>query len=123
MKKKGFTLIEILAVIIILGIVAIIAIPAVSSYITDSRNKTYKAHEANMEEAAKSLTVECIDGKEVCTLPDKGNSSEIYLSELIEKGFTERLQNPQGGGYCNEELSYVRVTNTGNSDYEYQASL
>ena len=122
MKKKGFTLIEILAVIIILGIVAIIAIPAVSSYITDSRNKTYKAHEATMEEAAKSLTVECIDGKENCTLPNKDNSSEIYLSELIEKGFSEKLQNPQGEGYCNEELSYVRVVNKGKG-YEYHSCL
>ena len=123
MKRKGFTLIEILAVIVILGILTIIAVPIVSNYIVDSRNKTYSAHEKNMEEAAKSFTIECIDGKENCILPMKDTSSEIYLSELIEKGFTERLQNPQGSGYCNEELSYVRVLNTGKSDYEYQACL
>ena len=122
MKKKGFTLIEILAVIVILGIVAIIAIPAVSSYISDSRNKTYKAHESSMIEAAKSFTVECIDGKENCTLPSGNGSSEIFLSELIDKGFTEKLQNPQGEGYCNEELSYVRVTTKGKG-YEYHSCL
>ena len=123
MKRRGFTLIEILAVIIILGILAIVAIPVVSNYIVDSRSKTFLAHEKDMEEAARSLTIECIDGKENCILPTENNTNDIYLSELIEKGFTERLQNPQGGGYCNEELSYVRVTNTGKSDYEYQACL
>ena len=123
MKRKGFTLIEILAVIVILGILTLIAVPIVSNYIVDSRNKTYLAHEKDMEEAAKSYTIECIDGKENCILPIKDNSSEIHLSELIEKGYTERLQNPQGEGYCNEELSYVRVLNTGKSDYEYQACL
>ena len=123
MKRRGFTLIEILAVIIILGIIALIAIPVVSNYIVDSRKKTYYAHEKGMEEAAKSLTIECINGNENCFLPVNNNSNDIFLSELIEKGFTQRLQNPQGNGYCNEELSYVRVTNISSSDYDYQACL
>lgn len=40
-NNKGFTLIEILAVIIILGILLIIAVPAVSESIMDSRKSTF----------------------------------------------------------------------------------
>ena len=40
-KKKAFTLIELLAVIIILGILLIIAVPAVTKYINDSRKSSY----------------------------------------------------------------------------------
>ena len=40
-NKKGFTLIEILAVIIIMGIMMIVAIPAISNYINDSRKSAY----------------------------------------------------------------------------------
>lgn len=40
-KKKAFTLIELLAVIIILGILMIIAIPSVTTYISNSRKKAY----------------------------------------------------------------------------------
>ena len=41
MKKNGFTLVEILAVIIILGIIMIIAIPAVTKYILKSDKSVY----------------------------------------------------------------------------------
>ena len=40
-KNKAFTLIELLAVIIILGILMIIAIPSVTTYINNSRKSAY----------------------------------------------------------------------------------
>lgn len=40
-NKKGFTLIEILSVIVILGIIMIIAVPAVSNYLITSRKSSY----------------------------------------------------------------------------------
>ena len=43
-RKKGFTLIEIISVIIILGILSIITIPAFYKYIINSRETTYLAH-------------------------------------------------------------------------------
>ena len=43
-KKNGFTLVEILAVIIILGIIMIIAIPAVSKYILKSDRAVYASN-------------------------------------------------------------------------------
>ena len=39
--RKGFTLVEILAVIIIVGIIMLIAIPAVTNYISDSRKSAF----------------------------------------------------------------------------------
>ncbi len=39
-NKKGFTLVELLAVIVILGLLMAIAIPSVTKYITQSRKKT-----------------------------------------------------------------------------------
>ena len=41
MNKKGFTLIEVIAVIIIIGILLIVTVPAVSSYINSSRKTSY----------------------------------------------------------------------------------
>ena len=37
LREKAFTLIEIIAAIIIIGIIALIAVPAVSRYINESK--------------------------------------------------------------------------------------
>lgn len=59
MKKKkrnlAFTLIELLAVIIILGILVLIAVPAVISFITDSRKSSYINTARNIAKGAIPL--------------------------------------------------------------------
>ena len=40
-NKNGFTLVEIISVVVILGVLALIAVPAVSGYITNSRKTNY----------------------------------------------------------------------------------
>lgn len=55
--KKGFTLIEVLSVIVILGVVALIAFPAVDSVIKNSRQKAYEQNIEHIEAAAMSYSV------------------------------------------------------------------
>lgn len=40
--KKGFTLIEVLGVIVVLGIIALITVPVIDNLIKDSREKAYQ---------------------------------------------------------------------------------
>ena len=57
-KKKflgAFTLIELLAVIIILGVLMIIAVPAVTKYINESRKSSYITTAKNTIEGARNL--------------------------------------------------------------------
>lgn len=58
MKKQGFTLVELLAAIVIMGVIALIVFPSVSSYITKSRNKSYNIQVDLLEKAAKKWVVE-----------------------------------------------------------------
>jgi type IV pilus assembly protein PilA len=52
-NQKGLTLIELLAVIVILGIIAAIAVPAIGNVIANSKEKAYYAEALNVISAAK----------------------------------------------------------------------
>ena len=54
-KTKAFTLIELLAVIIILGVLMIIAIPSVTTYISNSRKSSYIDTAKNIAGATRNL--------------------------------------------------------------------
>ena len=54
-SKKAFTLIELLAVIIILGVLMIIAIPSVTSYINSSRKSAYITTAQNFVDSARVM--------------------------------------------------------------------
>ncbi len=57
-RIKAFTLIELLAVIIILGILMIIAIPSVTTYISDSRKNAYIDTAKNIVSGARNIANE-----------------------------------------------------------------
>ena len=123
-SKSGFTLIEIIGVIIIIGIIAIITVPAISKYVNNSKEKTYITYEENMKVATENKVVECISGNDKgCYLPESGEKKIVYLNELVESGYMDSLKDPENDGFCSNELSYVEVTNTNGANYEYKACL
>ena len=59
--KKGFTLVELLAVITLLAVIGLIAIPVVNRTINSSKEKAYSAQVEEIENAAKSWAAEHLD--------------------------------------------------------------
>lgn len=108
---RGFTLVELLAVIVILGLIGMLTYPEISNVLNDSKNKAYESQVALVEKAAKEWGVE-----NVSSLPKNcGGSSNVSLSSLISGGYisgtvingTEVIKNPKN----NRGLSgSVRVT-------------
>ncbi|MFO7969081.1 MAG: prepilin-type N-terminal cleavage/methylation domain-containing protein, partial [Candidatus Izemoplasmatales bacterium] len=52
-NKRGVTLVELIAVLVILGIIAAIAIPTIGNLIDNQREKAAEAEWSNIEEAAR----------------------------------------------------------------------
>jgi type IV pilus assembly protein PilA len=54
-KNKGFTLVELLAVIVVLGIILVIAIPNIQQIITNARKEAYERQKKFIADAAKEI--------------------------------------------------------------------
>ncbi len=124
MNKKGFTMVELLAVIIILGILMSLAYMGVSQYLRRARNATYEDFEENIKTGATNYLLD-----HTGSIPDVGKSIVIDVSKLICEGYIEELQDPHSptsGGTCNLN-SYAIVTReadtSSNMMVEYDACL
>ena len=125
-NKKGFTLIELLAVVVIMGLLIGIAFPTVSKYINETRTTTYSLHEADMKSAAANMMSQCINGDVSGCVPENGTSRTVYLKELIEARYSEKIKDPANADhFCDQEKSYVVVTNSsGNvAELSYEVCL
>ena len=54
MNKKGFTLVEVLAVMIILGLLMLLVVPSINKLMKDNDEKKYSTYERMMEEYENS---------------------------------------------------------------------
>ena len=111
--KKGFTLIEMLSVIVILTVVSLIIFPEVNKVIKTSKQKSYETQINNLITATKKLVVKNTD-----LMPEKVNNQKtcITLTQLMQAGEieTDVITDPRNS---NNRIEGVIVI-TYNSEYD-----
>ena len=102
MNKKGFTLVELLAVIVILSIILVIAVPSVNRYIKQSKEKAYNTQISTIIEAAQAYA-----SANSGLLPRKEEFVvKITLGQLKSSGLIkEEVKNPNDDKYFDDALT------------------
>lgn len=96
MKKDGFTLVELLAVVVIIGITYLIIFPSVTSFIDKSKEKSYNIQVDLIEKASKKWVVDNTD-ELLKKDPYHLNNINLTLTTLKKDGYLqdEFIENPK----------------------------
>lgn len=115
MNRKGFTLIELMAVVTILAILSLIVIPIVDKNLKKSKDEMYKIQIENIRLAAKGFFSDHTDKKPVNNI-----SCSISLTNLVEYGYiSSDIVNPRTGEPFDEY--YVQIKNIGTNNRDVYA--
>ncbi|NMH69873.1 type II secretion system protein [Bacillus sp. RO3] len=99
-NERGYTLVELLAVIVILGIIAVIAVLAINKIIEDSKNQAFVANALTMKSSAQYYVKDAMLQEKV--------TSKITYKELIDAQLLEPILDPHSKTIMEpDESSYV----------------
>ena len=121
-NKKGFTLVELLAVIVIMGILMMVAIPSISRVIENSRKDTFVDIAKSYANAAKTLwtadTLTCegtvasaVDDGDYYILINTKESARTALPVLVDQGGKSSWGNRDVNGYVRVHVETVADNN------------
>ena len=116
--NSGFSLVELLAAIVIMGILSGIAVVGVTFLLNKAGREYYKAQESEVIMAAKSYTQ---DNRSF--LPKRvGQKNQIYLKTLQDKKYIGDVLD-RNKKKCDPNRSYVQVYRYNKNNYSYVVNL
>ena len=119
MKKNGFTLVEVLAMITVIGIIMLVSIPNISGMMKNQRLNYLKGDATSMVEAAK---MKVSKSKEIEKI-GAGDCIVFSLNYLDEN--ENMVKGPNGGKYDQFEsiVVYTREDTATSKKYKYYVRL
>lgn len=112
-KKKGFTLVELLGVMVVLAVILVLSIPPIINQLTKSKQETYEAGEEVIYNAAIQYLEDNVNLKQVTRL----SQPEVYcisLQTLVNDGkLKEPIKNLKTNENYDLEKVYIRLSYNG----------
>lgn len=136
MNNKGFTLIELMATIMLLSVIMTIGTVSVVSAIKTSKEKSYDVLVSNIKTAAKSFYEECENSNIIeteipgdkCKINTTDNSLIISYETLLDYGFLKssskdeagkKIENPKDNSSLNDCMILVTKEVDANDGVSY----
>lgn len=113
MNNKGFSLVELLAVIILIGVLGTIAVVSYTSITDNVERKVYTTYEDTMKGGAMMYVIEK-------GIPSDG---KITLNSLLTEQLVEEFTNPETDSKCLDSYVMVTAKNGDKTDLSYKACL
>ncbi|WP_410771106.1 prepilin-type N-terminal cleavage/methylation domain-containing protein [Fontibacillus sp. BL9] len=105
-EEKGLTLIELLAVIVIIGVIAAIAVPIITGVIKDTKDSARVATANQLFEAAKLRSIAQNNG----VLKGEHTLTDLLDEDYIQKGLTDPKSGKAFGAGTQVNLSDLTST-------------
>ena len=111
MKKKGYTLTELIGVIVLLAAILLLIIPAVSKTLKDGKQKLLDSQFENLKQ---TLATWAMDNK-----PSEGETIQLTLYQLKKESLVENdIKNPLTNEYMANDMVLTVTNNDGILTYE-----
>lgn len=120
--KKGFTLAELLGVIVVLALISLITVPAVSDVLKNNKKKLCETQLQNIKIAAQNYGADHFYDLPV----ESGVPFSIYLKDLTSNGYIDKeIRNPvtKENFAENTIITITRDTNKFRYEIENEADL
>lgn len=116
-NQKAFTLIEILAVIVIIGVISLITVPVVTKVLKDTGDKIFESNTELLRIAAENYYK-----MDTTLLPrNVADKTIVLLDTLVKGGYTKEVKNPEDPSIVCK--GYVVVEKTTATKYTYTPYL
>ena len=114
-NKKGFTLVELLGVVLLLAILLVIAIPSIMRYMKNGTKSYYRSLESEL----KVSGVDYMETYRTLLPKNIGHVTVVELQELIDNKYIDPVKDEKGN-LCEGQVTVKKVKT---NSYEYHSCL
>ncbi len=96
MNSRGFTLIEVLGVLVVVSFILVVVMRGFNSTVSLSKEEAYRIMKNNIISASYDYINECVSGTITCDFSFEENN-QFSVKILKEKGYFKSLKSPIDG--------------------------
>lgn len=121
MKKSGFTLIELIGIVVIIGLILLVAVPTINSVIEQGEENKKQEALNNIYMATENYLMANYD--EYSSLDNIGASEYIYVMDLINQQYMDIDELNPNDDESFDSKDVVKVTRNEDNTFSYELTV